>query len=36
MELQILPYNHTDLNSHPGRPREIRILGNLSDFLKHV
>jgi hypothetical protein len=27
-----LPYKHANLNSYFGRAREIRILGNLSDF----
>jgi hypothetical protein len=36
IELQFLPYNHANLNSHSGRSRQIRILGNLSDFSKDV
>jgi hypothetical protein len=35
-KLQILPYNRANLNSHSGRPRQVRILQNLPDFLKHV
>jgi hypothetical protein len=35
-KLQNFPYNYVNLNLHSGRSRQIRILGNLSDFLKHV
>jgi hypothetical protein len=35
-KMQILPYNYINLNSYSGRPRQIGILGNLSDFFKHV
>jgi hypothetical protein len=31
-KLQILAYNHANLNSHNERSRQIRILGNLLDF----
>jgi hypothetical protein len=34
-KLQILPYNYANLNSHSGRSRKIRILGNLPDLSKH-
>jgi hypothetical protein len=34
MKLQILPYNHANLNSRSRMSRQIRILGNLSDFSK--
>jgi hypothetical protein len=34
--LQFLPYNYANLNSHSGRSSQIRILGNLSDFSKQV
>jgi hypothetical protein len=33
-KLQILPYNHGNINSYSGRPRKIRILGNLPDFFQ--
>jgi hypothetical protein len=32
--LQILPYDHVNLNSHSIRSRQIRISRNLSDFSK--
>jgi hypothetical protein len=35
-KLQILLYNHANLNSYSIRPRQARILGNLPDFSKHV
>jgi hypothetical protein len=35
-KLQILPYNHANLNSYSGRPRWISIPWNLSDFSKQV
>jgi hypothetical protein len=35
-KLQILPYNHTHLNSYSGRSRQERILGKLSFFSKQV
>jgi hypothetical protein len=34
METLILPYNHANLNSCSRKARQIRILGNLSDFSK--
>jgi hypothetical protein len=33
-KLQILPYNHANLNSHSGMSRKIIILGNLSNLSK--
>jgi hypothetical protein len=35
-KLKNLPYNHAKLNSHSGRSRQIRFLGNLLDFSKLV
>jgi hypothetical protein len=35
-KLQILTYNYGNLNSHSGSSIQISILGNLSDFYKHV
>jgi hypothetical protein len=35
-KLQILPYNYANLNSYSRRLRQIRILGNLSEFSKHA
>jgi hypothetical protein len=29
-ELEISPYNHANLNSHSGRSRQIRILGEFT------
>jgi hypothetical protein len=35
-KLQVLPYNHANINSHSGRPRQLRLLGNLPESSKHV
>jgi hypothetical protein len=35
-ETLILSYNHANLNPYSRRARQIRILGNLSDFSKQV
>jgi hypothetical protein len=35
-KLQVLPYNHANLNSHSGKQSNVRNLGNLQDFSKYV
>jgi hypothetical protein len=35
-KLQILPYNHANLNSHSGSSRQVRIIEFLPDFSNHV
>jgi hypothetical protein len=34
--IQILPYNHANINSQSRRASHIRILGNLPDFSKPI